>query len=170
MNTFQRRAFKRMALIPFFALTLVAGGACQWGGMYVVKSLPAGGDRSIVVLTHDDYEISRGIYYQVRIGQETVVSTSLICNAAKDPNSLNYKILSASGGNLIALYEETNPERILALHDFNKGRSWPQGAPDEWTDDINSRGGELLKQLQQEYPNSHFKLNGGAACGIRIPD
>ena len=169
MSAFRRRAFKRTALIPL-VLILVAGTACEWGGMYEVKSLPAGGDRAIVIMTDDDYEVSRGIYYQIRVGQETVVYTSRICSAAKDPGSLNYKILSASGGNLVALYEETNPERILALHDFSKGRSWPQGAPDEWTDDINSRGAELLKQLQQEFPNSSFKLNGGAACGIKIPN
>jgi hypothetical protein len=170
MNMSQAGAFNRTALISFFALTLAAGTACQSGGMYVVKSLPAGVGRSIVILTHDDYEVSRGIYYQVKIGEETVVSTCRMCNAAKDPNSLNYKIVSALDGNLVALYEETNPERILALHEFSTGRSWPQGAPDEWSRDIDNRGETLLEQLQQAYPNSNFRLNGGATCGIKIPD
>lgn len=165
----QRRAFKRTALIHFFASTLAAGTACQSGGMYVVKSLPVGADRSIVILTHDDYEVSRGIYYQVKIGEETVVSTCRICGAAKDPNSLNYKIVSASGGDLIAVYEDTNPDRILALPDFRKGISWPRGAPHEWSQEINNRGEKLLQQLQQEYPNSNFRLNNEAACGIKIP-
>jgi hypothetical protein len=169
MNMSEPRAFNRTALISIFALTLAAGTACRWGGMYVVKNLPAGAGRSIVILTHDDYEISRGIYYQVKIGEEMVVSTCWICTAAKDPNSLNYKIVSALDGNLVAVYEETNPEKILALHDFSTGRSWPQCAPDEWTRDANNRGETLLEQLQQEYPNSNFRLNDGA-CGIKIPD
>lgn len=98
----------------------------------MVKRLPVGDNRSIIILTDKDYEISRGIYYQVKIGEETVVSTCRICGAAKDPDSLTFKIVSASGGNLIAVYEETNPERILLIHDFNSGTSWPRGAPDEW--------------------------------------
>ncbi len=169
MNMSEPRAFNGTALITFFALILAAGTACQWGGMYVVKSLPAGAGRSIVILTHDDYEISRGIYYQVNIGEETVVSTCWICGAAKDPNSLNYKIISALDGDLVGVYEETNPERILVLHEFSTGRSWPRGGPEEWTRDTNNRGETLLEQLQQEYPDSNFRLNGGA-CGMKIPD
>lgn len=159
----------RTTLILFLALVLVAGASCHWDDKFVVKSLPVGDDRSIIVVADSSYEISRTIYYQVKIGEKVVVSTCRICQAAKDPDSLNFKILSASSGNLIALYEETNPERILALHEFNKGMSWPRGAHDEWSEEIDKRGERLLQQLRQEYPNSNLRLSGMAACGIKLP-
>ena len=169
MNMSLRRTFKRLALLSFFALTLAAVSSCAWDREYVLQRLPAGDNRSLIVLAESAAEISTSIYYQIRIGDETVVSTCRICGAAKDPDSLNFKILSASSGNLIALYEETDPERILALHDFSRGKSWPRGAPDEWDDDINNRGERLLEQLQQEYPNSNLRLSHGAACGFKVP-
>jgi hypothetical protein len=164
------RILKSRTVISLLALALLGVYACSWDRHYVLKNLPVGHSKSIIILADSAAEISTGIYYQVKIGEETVVSTSRICGAAKDVDSLNFKILSASGGNLIALYEETNPERILALHDFSKGRSWPRGAPEEWSRDISNRGENLLEQLQQEYPNSNFRLNREAPCGIKIPD
>jgi len=167
---FQLRLFKSPALLGFLAFTLLSLSACDRNRQYVLKRLPAGDNRWITISADETGEISRSIYYQVKIGEETVVPTGRMCNAANDPDSMSFKIVSASDGNLVGLYEETNPERVLALHDFAQGRSWPQGAPNEWTDDINNRGEELLKQLQHEYPNSNFRLNYWAACGIRIPD
>lgn len=159
----------RTVLIRLVALTLLVMSACHWERHYVVTGLPVGDNRSIIILADTAAEISTGIYYQVKIGGETVVSTCLICQAAKDVDSLNFKTLTASGGTLVALYEETDPERILALYDFSRGGSWPRGAPGEWNSEIDSRGEELLKQLQQEYPNSNLRLSGGAACGIKVP-
>ena len=104
----EQRVFERTALTPFFALILLALSACEWNRQYVLKRLPVGDNRSIIILADDAYEIARGIFYQVKIGEETVVNTCLICHAGKDPGSLSFKILSASGGNLIAVYEETD--------------------------------------------------------------
>ena len=169
MKMSQHRVFKSAVLIPLLVMALLAVSSCEWDREYVLQRLPLSDNRSVIVLAEDAAEISTSIFYQIKIGEETVVSTCRICGAAKDPDSLKFKILSASNGNLIGLYEETNPERILALHDFSKGLSWPRGAPHEWTDDINNRGEELLERLQHEYPNSKFRLNHGAACGTTIP-
>lgn len=161
--------FERTALIGLLALTLLALSACESNRQYVLQRLDVGDNRSILILADVAGEISTGIYYQVKVGEEMVVSTCRICGAAKDLDLLNFKILSAAGGTLVALYEETDPERILALHDVSRGRSWPRGAPSEWSSDIDNRGEELLKQLRQEYPNSNLRLSGGGACGIRMP-
>ena len=104
--------------LPLLVMTLLAVPSCAWDREYVLQRLPAGDNRSVIILAENAAEISTGIYYQVKIGEETVVSTCRICGAAKDPGSFKFKILSASNGNLIALYEETNQERILALHDL----------------------------------------------------
>lgn len=134
----------------------------------MLKRLPVGENRSIIILADTAPEITSTISYQVMVGDQTVVSTCRICNAAKDPGSLSFKTLSASGGNLIGVFEETDPERIVVLHDFSNGLSWPRGAPDEWSPSITTRGDKLLKRMQQEYPNSNLGLSGGT-CGIKVP-
>lgn len=81
---------------------------------------------------------------------------------------MSFNALSASGGNLIAVYEETNPERIVVLHDFKEGKSWPRGAPEQNDAAIPRTGEGLLKKQQQEYANSNLTLNG-EACGTKSP-
>jgi hypothetical protein len=166
MKAFSMREIKRTALISFCASVMLVFSACEWNREYELKRLPAGENRSIVILADTGAEITSTIFYQVTIGDQTVVSTCRICNAAKDPRSLSFKTLSASSGNLIAVYEETNPESIVVLHDFSEGKSWPRGAPEEDDAAITRTGERLLKKLQQEYVNSNLKLNG-EACGIK---
>ena len=110
-------------------------------------------------------DISKGVYYEVKIGEETVTRTCLICFSATDPDSLSFKTLSAGGGNLIGVYEESEPETILVLHDFSKGTTWPRGSPDKSDWGNNTAGGKLLEELQKEFPDRKFKLNPGDACG-----
>jgi len=160
------REFKRAVFTSFCASVVLAFFACEWNREYVLKHLPAGENRSIIILADTGAEITSTIFYQVKLGDQTVVSTYRICNAAKDPRSLSFKTLSASGGNLIAVYEETNPESIVVLHDFSEGKSWPRGASEENDAAITRTGERLLKKLQQEYANSNLTLNG-EACGIK---
>ena len=165
----KRRLFKSRGSIALLALTLLALSACHWEPQYVVKRLPVGENRSIIILAETAAEISTAIYYQVKVGEEIVVSLCVICYAAKDVDSLNFKILSASGGNLIAAYEETDPERILLIHDFSSGESWPRGADWESNPQKKSRGVRLLERLQREHLNSNLKLNPGESCGMKWP-
>jgi len=166
MKAFFTTKFKSTALISFGASLMLLFSACQWNREYVLKRLPAGENRSIIILADTGAEITSTIFYQVKIGDQTVVSTYRICNAAKDPRSLSFKTLSASDGNLIAVYEETNPEKIVVLHDFSEGKSWPRGAPEENDAASTGTGERLLKKLQQEYANSNLTLNG-EACGVK---
>lgn len=135
----------------------------------MLKRLPVSENRSIIILAVTGAEITSTIFYQVRIGDLTVVSTYRICNVGKDPRSLSFKTLSASAGNLIAVYDETNPERIVVLHDFSEGKSSPRGAPEENDAAITRKVEGLLKKLQQEYANSNLILNG-EAWGIKVVD
>lgn len=139
--------------------------ACDGNRKYVLKRLPAGDTRSIIISADEMADISRGVYYEVKIGEETVTRMRLICFSATDPDSLSFKTLSAVGGNLIGVYEESEPETILVLHDFSKGTAWPRGSPDKSDWDNNTAGGKLLEELQKEFPDRKFKLNPGDACG-----
>jgi hypothetical protein len=163
---FQLKVVKSPALLGFLAFTLLALSACDGNRQYVLKRLPAGDNRWITISADEMAEISTGVYYEVKIGQEIVRPKRLICFSATDPDSLSFKTLSAAGGNLIGVYEESQPEKILALHDFGKGATWPGGSPDKSDWENNTAGGKLLEELQQEFPDRNLKLNGDA-CGIK---
>ena len=161
---FQLKVFKSAAS-GFLAFTLLSFSACDGNRRYELKRLPAGDTRSIIISADEMADISKGVYYEVKIGEETVTRTCLICFSATDPDSLSFKTLSAGGGNLIGVYEESEPETILVLHDFSKGTTWPRGSPDKSDWENNTAGGKLLEELQKEFPDRKFKLNPGDACG-----
>jgi hypothetical protein len=105
---FQRRVFKSAAS-GFLAFTLLSFSACDGNRQYVLKRLPAGDNRWITISADEMADISKGVYYEVKLGEETVTRMRLICFSATDPDSLSFKTLSAVGGNLIGVYEESEP-------------------------------------------------------------
>lgn len=161
---FQLKVFKSPAS-GFLAFTLLSFSACDGNRQYVLKRLPAGDNRSIIISADEMGDISTGVYYEVKIGEETVTPICLICFSATDSDSLSFNTLSAVGGNLIGVYEESEPETILVLHDFSKGTTWPRGSPDKSDWENNTAGEKLLEELQKEFPDRRFKLNPGDACG-----
>ena len=161
---FQLKVFKSVAS-GFLVFTLLLFSACDGNRKYVLKRLPAGDDRSIIISADEMADISKGVFYEVKIGEEIVTPMRLICFSATDPDSLSFKTLSAVGGNLIGVYEESEPDKILALHDFSRGGTWPGGSPDKSDWENNTAGGKLLEELQKEFPDRKFKLNPGDACG-----
>jgi len=162
----QLRVFKSAAL-GFLAFTLLALSACDGNRQYVLKRLSVGADRSIIISADEMAEISKGVYYEVRVGEKTVRPKRLFCYSATDPDSLSFKTLSAAEGNLVGVYEESQPERMLVLHDFSRGVTWPGGLPDKSDWENNTAGGKLLEELQQEFPDRKFKLNPGESCGVQ---
>ena len=162
---FQLKVFKSAAS-GFLAFTLLSFSACDGNRKYVLQRLPAGDDRSIIISADIMAEISTAVSYEVTIREEIVVPNCLICYGATDVDSLSFNTLSAAGGNLIAVYEESERETILVLHDFSKGTAWPRGSPDKSDWENNTAGGKLLEELQKEFPDRKFKLNPGDACGV----
>jgi hypothetical protein len=155
--------------IPLVALTLLMLSACSWDRFYqqryVVTSIPAGAGRAIVISTDQACEISCSIYYEVKVGDETAASTCRICSG--DADSLTFHAVYASGGNLVGVYEDTQPNRLLLLHDFNTGWSWPRSTPTESSSDTDSRAQKLLDAFQKDHPDRNFTLSWGEACGVR---
>lgn len=154
--------------IPVVALLLMALSACSWDRFYQeryeVATIPAGNGRSIIISTDRACEISCSIYYEVKVGDQTVASTCRICSG--DAESLMFKPLFANDGNLVGVYEETRPERLLLLHDFSTGMSWPASLPTEWSSETDSRGAKLLEAFQNDHPERKFTSEWGEACGV----
>lgn len=87
---FQLKIFKSPAS-GFLAFTLLSFSACNGNRQYVLKRLPAGDDRSIIISADLMAEISKGVFYEVKIGEEIVTPMCLICYSATDPDSLSFK-------------------------------------------------------------------------------
>lgn len=153
------------------AFLLTALSACSWDRFYerkyVVTSIPAGDGRAILISTDQACEISCGIYYEVKVLDQIVVPMSSICSG--DAETLTFKAIFAKEGNLVGVYEETWPERLLLLHDFTTQSSWPRSLPDEGGHQTDSRGLKLLEAFQKEHPNKHFRFAWGGACGVGPP-
>lgn len=155
----------RWVLLVALMLTL---SACSWDRIfrrqYVVTEIPVGDGRTVVISTDSVCEISCSILYEVKVGDETVSSMCRI--AYGDAESLTFKTLFAKGGNLVAIYEETWPERLLLLHDFSTGKGWPRSLPDEYGTDTDGRGVKLLAEMQKEHPERKYLTASGDAAGI----
>lgn len=63
---FQLKLFKSPAS-GFLAFTLLSFSACDGNRKYVLKRLPAGDDRSIIILADEMADISKGVYYELKI-------------------------------------------------------------------------------------------------------
>jgi hypothetical protein len=135
--------------------------SCSWFQRYqVLTRLPVGEHgNSIVILQDIYYDNGWRLYYQVKSGGKVIVDCRFICSQDDGKHS-NFKIITARGGNLVGLFQESRPESIIALHDFSSGRTWPAVLSDsESYVETHDRGNALLASLQQEYSNVKLKLN-----------
>lgn len=162
----QPTLFKESTRGGFLLIMLLALSACDSSQKYIVRSLPAGENREIVILADEMAEISRLVYYKIKVGGETVVPLSHICYD-NEPETLTFKTVSASGGNLVGVYEVTRPDRLIVLHDFSSGITWPGRMPQDSDWEASGRGTQLMEQFERDHPDSKFTLKAWEACGIR---
>src|SRR5687768_5333788 len=102
----QLRSSKKSTSIRLLLIIVLALSACDSSRKYIVRSLPAGENREIIILADEMAEISRLVYYEIKVGGETVVPLTHVCYD-NDPESLTFKTVSAWGGNLVGVYEVT---------------------------------------------------------------
>lgn len=136
--------------------------SCSWFQRYrVLTTLPVGEQGySIVILEDIYYDNGRRLYYQVKSGEKVIVDRYFICSQVDDGKHSNFKIITARGGNLVGLFQESRPESIIVLHDFSSRRTWPGVLSDSESHvETRDRGNALLASLQQEHANVKLKLN-----------
>jgi hypothetical protein len=151
--------------LPFVALMLLTLSACSWDRQYEVTRFTVGEGRTIIISAAEAWEISQPVYYEVKVGEEIVASMCVICWG--DADSLTFNTVYASGGNLVGLYEETRPDRLLLLHDFSTGMSWPRSLPTESSAATDSRGARLLSAIKKEHPDKNFTISWGDSCRLK---
>lgn len=137
--------------------------SCSLFQRYEVKAtLPVGGQGNAVVILADTYyDNGRKLFYQVKNGERVLVDRSFICSQLDDGVvHSGFKIVTARGGNLVAVFQESKPESINVLHDFASRQTWPAVlSASESHVETRNRGNALLAALQQEHPNLKLKLN-----------
>ena len=128
----------------------------------VLTTLPVGEQgNSIVILGDTYYDNGRKLFYQVKVGEKVLVDRSFICSQLDEGvEHSGFQIVTARGGNLVAVFQESKPESIIVLHDFASRQTWPAVLSDSESHvETHNRGNSLLASLQQEHPNLKLKLN-----------
>jgi len=136
--------------------------SCAWFQRYrVLTTLPVGEPgNSIVVLADIYYDNGRRLYYQVKNGDKVIVDRYFICSQLDTGKHGNFKTITARAGKLVALFQDSRPDSIIALHDFASGQTWPAVLSDSETHvETRNRGTALLVLLQQEHTDLKLKLN-----------
>ena len=137
--------------------------SCSLFQRYEVKAtIPVGGQgNSIVILADTYYDNGRKLFYQVKNDEKVLVDRAFICSQLDEGvERSGFKIVTARGGNLVGIFQESRPEYILLLHDFTSSHTWPGVlSTSESHVETRNRGNVLLASLRQEHPHLKMKLN-----------
>jgi hypothetical protein len=127
----------------------------------VVTTLDAGGGRSVVILADNRPDSVQAFYYRVEADGKVTLPASFFMSiwGSTDPDQLRFKILKGKDGNLIGVVGEEEPARILILHDFDSGGSWPGGCDAGIRTECRQKARALLAELQKEHPTTALALS-----------
>ena len=124
-----------------------------------VQVLSVGSQRSIVCHVNRDWECTQPWYYEVRERGRVIVPATVFAFWIPRPG-LPLPVLHtvrSSDGMVAGVSEEQTPERILILHDFGSGFSWPRD------DDDPRKLDNALRVLRDAHPALDFVLTSSFA-------
>ncbi len=152
--------------IPY-AVLLAIGAAFVWkcaaeSETYKLCELRVGEKRRILIRAASYAEVNQNLFYEVRIGDRTVVPGCWFTAWHRDTTEGDdpaFRVVSAEGGELVGVVEINTPEEILILHDFSTGYSWPASISGEHWKTASAHARRLLERLKGETPASHYVLS-----------
>ena len=155
---FFRRA--RFALIGVILITISVSGCIEisFEGRGPIATLEAGEGKKIFIFAESEWEVSRGILYEVRTLEGVQVKRTLFMFAwPDDVNRLGFKLVRADGSDLVGVVENRDPKKLLIIHDFQTGESWcaHRGFKDPA---FRALGERLLKRLTEEIQDEGYRL------------
>jgi hypothetical protein len=130
-----------------------------------ISTLVVGKGRTIEITAASCWEISRSVYYEVKVDGNVVTPLfAMTFDSGSDEHQ--YAILSAKGGSLVGVVDTSQtPHELVILHDFGSGESWPRLRDTEVSYDeaVRKKWRDLFDQLQSENPGLHkpnyFEVN-----------
>ena len=123
-----------------------------------VAAIDIGAGRVIVIKADIFSDSSQGYYYEVRVNGVIMVPEYFIC-ASRGEKNHHFSVLSSSDGNLIGVIIDAQPNVVIAMHDFNSGRTWPGRSASESWEQNHNKGIVLLQDLQKDSPAGKLSLS-----------
>jgi hypothetical protein len=123
---------KRLIVICFLSVAALVGW-CVWKewrrydwdrDLYFLRDWDLGGGRKIILYELALPERANSAFYEVRVGDRTVVGPCHIgCPWGK--GDIKCDLMLGKSGYVAAVVWHKDPNIVLAIHDFGDGRSWP---------------------------------------------
>jgi hypothetical protein len=99
--------------------------------------------------TRTDYD---QLYQVYQDGKDLIPEADLAIVNIKEGHG--FAIVTAEGGDLVAVVDKSDPKTVGLLHDFKSGLSWPAG-PGDYEVGC-KRFDELIGRMNKEHPELHW--------------
>ena len=140
------------------AIVILALNTLACGKNYEVARLNVGEGRSIIISAKRFPDDTQPIYYQVAVNGRAVISPTYISSEEPvDVKHFHLRIVKNNDGSIAGVIEEKLPQKILVLHNFATGQTWPRcevGGPES----CERTGKMLVDELQKDHPEVRFIL------------
>lgn len=160
-------------------ISFLATGVMYW--LFVAESpsqsvqyavIDAGKSRTVIVSGYDRPAGDLwGIMYSVVEGQVTVVGDQVLGLSHQPPDTLQFELVTALDGDLVGLFESTEPHRLLLVWQFSTQLGWSESNLHQLASEEKNVLREHVQELSKANAGRHFQhesLNPRAGKLLRI--
>ena len=166
MNQNQKDLLKFLSITALIVIISMGGFALftMWSftGTYTVAKVDCGRGRYFLLTGSTDEDHLRDVIYQVYEKDTPLMKYRDIIGYSniEDSKKLRFSSVTSPSGNLTILTEETHPNVVTALYDFQSGETWPAKRDNRLSKEQHrSIIVSILEQLNKEL-NTEFTLDG----------
>jgi hypothetical protein len=151
-----------VAFLAAALAALLSLGKSQLDGLALFE---LGDAWSVAVLGDPGFEVGQVLFYEVRReGRAVLGPTSFGLWFPR--GELDFQLVRARGGNVVAVTEAESPRVVLVICDLQSGQHWPPCCGQGETHD-RATADPLLEALREAHPQTGYILNAGDA-GSRV--
>jgi hypothetical protein len=168
----------RLITFIIFMILIIGGMALVKGlrqnsapELVTLNTLGVGDDRDIRITVELNQQKTLSLFYHVDIQGQTVVKRAFFGTLPRTATPPGFVTYDADQGNLLGIAQASVPNRIIILHDFTSGDSWPMRLVTYKDTDpkhlypyreeeapILTRGEALFSRLNEALPESELEL------------
>lgn len=168
----------RLIAVMLFLLLMVAAvplvmrlGISKKPEPVTLASIDVGTERLISITVEPNSQQTLSLHYDVLIDGQPVVEHAFFGTLPRTSPPPSFVTYTGGAGDLVGIAQASAPNRIIILHDFAAGDSWPMRIVTykdtdprhlypyyEEAESILSRGEELFARLTEDNPDSSLEL------------